>query len=481
MTEFLQEMVEKTLSSGSILAYAAIFFGGVVAGFTPCVYPVLPLTIGYIGNSADGKKGRAALLSVILVGGMALIYAVVGMIVTAIGVPFGSLLGNGWVLSAIAVFFMLMALFLMDVFTFPTLGFLGGLSGKASKRKGMVGALLVGGATGLVVGPCTGPILAVVLLYISTGLREAHGLAYAVQVAGGGLKLFLFGLGQGALIVICGIFAGLLTRLPKAGQWMVWLKKGFALIIMLWACLLFIFIGQNTNFPLLTGLLAGGSSASEEEVGTVEETSAEDPPDGDELQSPSVEQSNQAESLFGGDEFLEEAGADFGPVTDPMPEPIRMNGPAPDFTLETHDGKSLTLSRLKGKRAVILDFGTTTCPYCMQAIPHVKKFVERNRDKNVLLYMVNYKQSKRVVEKLVKDKALNYRVLLDSDGRVTAFYGITGFPTIVFIDADGIIRYASHAMPQNEEKLVEILTAPLEKEETPTEKKEPSPENPTAK
>ena len=286
MSEFLQAMLEEQLSSGSVLAYLVLFAGGVVAGFTPCVYPVLPLTIGYIGNSAGDRKSRAALLSIVLVVGMALVYAVVGMIFTAVGTPFGSLLNNGWVLSALAIFFILMALFLMEVFTFPMPGFLAGLSGKAGKRKSVIGALVVGAASGLVVGPCTGPILGAVLLYIGTGLKDAQGLAYAVQVVDGGVKLFLFGLGQGSLIIICGISAGMLTRLPKAGQWMVWIKKGFAMLIILWACLLLVFVGQNTNFPNLTGLLGGASSSSDE--GPVESAGEVSP-----------------EDRFGGDEFLD--------------------------------------------------------------------------------------------------------------------------------------------------------------------------------
>ena len=158
-------------------------------------------------------------------------------------------------------------------------------------------------------------------------------------------------------------------------------------------------------------------------------------------------------------------GLAFGLIAAAKPKPLEVGDPAPDFTLKTHDDKTLTLSRLKGKRGVVLDFGATWCPYCMEEVPHIKKFVEKTRDKDVLVYMVNYMQSKRVVEKLVKDKALNYRVLLDSDGAVTELYGVQGFPTAIGIDADGIVRYISHKMPRDEKELVRVLTAPLKKEE----------------
>ena len=94
---------------------------------------------------------------------------------------------------------------------------------------------------------------------VSTGAND-------LQVLSGGLKLFLFGLGQGTLIVLCGVFAGLLARLPKSGQWMVTLKKGFAMLVIAGASLLLVYTGQGTDFPDLTRLLAaaeGGATGEE--------------------------------------------------------------------------------------------------------------------------------------------------------------------------------------------------------------------------
>jgi len=286
MGEALSNMLNTTLGSGSVLVYVILFAGGVVAGFTPCVYPVLPLTVGYVGSQASGKKAMAFVLSLSLVLGMAFVYAVVGVVFAAVGTPFGMIMGKGWVLYAIAMFFILMSLFLMDVFTFPAPRFLSGLNAKVgTSRRGVLGALVVGGVSGLVVGPCTGPILAGVLAYIVAGLKEAEGLAYVGQVLGGGLKLFVFGLGQGSLILLCGTFAGLLTRLPKAGQWMVTLKKGFALIILLGASLMLVYVGQNSDFPQLSRLLAAAEGGDRSEATQTE---------------PSTQQGE-----FGGDEFLD--------------------------------------------------------------------------------------------------------------------------------------------------------------------------------
>ena len=264
MTEWLTLMLNDAVSSGSVLVYVLVFVGGVVASFTPCTYPVLPLTVGYVGNAAGGKKSRGFFLSLTLVCGMALVYAVVGTIFAAIGMQFGAIWANGWAVFAIAWFFILMSLFLMDVFTFPVPRFLQNLSGKAGNRQGLLGAFAVGGVSGLVVGPCTGPILAIVIVAVTTTLQQADGLGFVLQVLTGGLKLFLFGLGQGTLILLCGTFAGLLAHLPKSGKWMVTLKKGFAMLVMAGASLLLVYVGQATSFPDLTKLLARTESAAAE-------------------------------------------------------------------------------------------------------------------------------------------------------------------------------------------------------------------------
>ena len=285
MSDWLTTMLDNAVSSGSVLVYILVFAGGVAASFTPCTYPVLPLTIGYVGNASGGKKSRGFVLSLALVFGMALVYAVVGTIFAALGMQFGAIWANGWAVFAIAWFFILMSLFLMDVFPFPVPKFLQNLRAKTGNRQGLVGALAVGGVSGLVVGPCTGPILAIVIVAVSTTLKEANGLGFVLQLLNGGLKLFLFGLGQGALILLCGTFAGLLAYLPKSGQWMVTVKKTFAMLVLAGASLLLIYVGQATNFPDLTRLLAKTESNVTESVKKL---------------APAANASE-----FGGDEFLE--------------------------------------------------------------------------------------------------------------------------------------------------------------------------------
>lgn len=135
--------------------------------------------------------------------------------------------------------------------------------------------------------------------------------------------------------------------------------------------------------------------------------------------------------------------------------------PASDFTLKTHDGKQLTLSKLKGKRGVVLVFFATWCPPCMTEVPHVKKFVTAAKGKNVLIYGVNVQQSKRIVERFIKDRKINYRILLDTKAAVARTYGVRGIPTIIGIDADGVVRYRAHGLPKDSAALIKTLTASL--------------------
>lgn len=146
--------------------------------------------------------------------------------------------------------------------------------------------------------------------------------------------------------------------------------------------------------------------------------------------------------------------------------------PASDFTLATHDGKKLTLSKLEGKRGVVLVFFATWCPSCMAEVPQVKQFVTASKDKNVLVYGVNVQQSQRIVESFVKDRKINYRILLDTDGRVATTYDVTGIPTIIGIDADGVVQYREYALPKDPAALIKTLTATLPKQKAVTKKAE---------
>ena len=147
-------------------------------------------------------------------------------------------------------------------------------------------------------------------------------------------------------------------------------------------------------------------------------------------------------------------------------KPPRVGDKAPDFTLPTHDGKSLTLSKLQGKRGAVLVFFATWCEPCMEEVPHVKALVEATRNEKVLVYGINVDQAEQVIQRFVKAKKINYRVLLDKGAKVTRQYGVVGIPWIVGVDAGGTIRFVGHGIPEGKARdaLVKTLTAPLKNE-----------------
>ncbi|GEM_PF-1315464 len=145
----------------------------------------------------------------------------------------------------------------------------------------------------------------------------------------------------------------------------------------------------------------------------------------------------------------------------PAARAVEVGDEAPDFTLKTHDGKELTLSRLEGERGAVLVFFATTCPTCMAEVPHVKEFVEETRDRDVLVYGVDLGESEETVKRFVRDREVNYRVLLDSKGVAKRAYGVWAIPRVFGIDAAGVVRYKGYTIPRNTDAFVRELTAPL--------------------
>src|SRR5512140_590516 len=107
------------LHGSFLLSYLAVYLGGVLISFTPCVYPVLPITAAFIGAHGSGSRGRGVLLSLIYVLGMAVTYTLLGAIAALSGKLFGQIQASHWTSFFIGNLCILMALSMMDVFTIP--------------------------------------------------------------------------------------------------------------------------------------------------------------------------------------------------------------------------------------------------------------------------------------------------------------------------------------------------------------------------
>jgi len=213
------------LQHSFLLAGLAAYLGGVLISFTPCMYPVAPITVAFIGAHGGGSRWKGFLLSLVYVIGMALTYTALGMIAALTGKLFGQIQTNPWTHVIMANIFILMGLSMLEVFQIPwRVPALVSRLQPREKTQGLVGAFFVGAASGLIMGPCTAPVLAVLLSYTAT----------TQNIFLGAVLLFIFALGMGTLLIFLGVFAGVMASLPKSGQWMKRISQicGWIMIVM---------------------------------------------------------------------------------------------------------------------------------------------------------------------------------------------------------------------------------------------------------
>ncbi len=205
MEHFLSQ-IESYLQSSLLLSFAAAYVGGLLASLTPCVYPMIPITAGVIANSnLGGSKLRGFLLSLCYVTGMAITYAGMGIFAAATGSFFGSINTSPWVFLLIGNIILLLGLGMLDVFNLPVIA-----PQFSTRIKGAAGVFIVGIFSGLVAGPCTAPVLGVLLSYVAT----------TRDMILGAMLLFVFAFGMGAILLAVGTFSGLIASIPRSGAWM---------------------------------------------------------------------------------------------------------------------------------------------------------------------------------------------------------------------------------------------------------------------
>ncbi|TFG93515.1 MAG: hypothetical protein E4H15_01125 [Syntrophobacterales bacterium] len=222
------------LQGAFYIALLAAYLGGVLASFTPCVYPVIPITVAYIGARSSASRGKGFMLSVVYVLGMAAVYTALGGFAALTGKLFGQIQTSPWIYLVIANVCILMGLSMLGVFmlSIPTPQFLAGFRPKG-ERVGIIGSFLVGAVSGLIIGPCTTPVLAVLLSLIATKQSAIFGMTL----------MFVFAIGLGTLLVIVGTFSGLFSSIPKSGLWMTRINKVFGWVL----------IGMGEYFLLKAG------------------------------------------------------------------------------------------------------------------------------------------------------------------------------------------------------------------------------------
>ena len=207
--------------SGLVLTFLLVFGGGLLATLTPCVWPMIPITTGIVLGSKKPGTGAGFVLSGAYVLGMALVYAVLGVVIAMAGGLVGSSLQNPVVIAAVAGLFVAMALSMFGLYEMPLLS----MGSQRFGGGGIAAAMALGGVSALVLSPCVGPLVVSLLTYVaSTGSRVL-----------GGALLFTFGLGMGAPLVLIGTFSGALQKLPRSGAWMLEVRKLFGVVLIAFA------------------------------------------------------------------------------------------------------------------------------------------------------------------------------------------------------------------------------------------------------
>lgn len=228
------------LSSSPLTAIPLIFAAGVLTSLAPCIYPMIPITVAIVGGdsaaqNSSAPRWRPLALSLSYAMGLALLYATLGLIAGLTGTLFGTVSSNPWAYFATANLLLLSALVMLDVIPLRLPSALMARAARAGSGGKMTGAFVMGGASGLVAAPCSAPVMAAVLTWVGVTRSGLLGFVY----------LFVFSLGMTTFLVLAGTFSGVLTRLPRAGVWMLWLKRAFAVIILVAAEYYLVLTGQQ--------------------------------------------------------------------------------------------------------------------------------------------------------------------------------------------------------------------------------------------
>ena len=214
------------LAHGWLWAFATVFVGGFLTSLTPCVYPMISITVSLFGaRDESSTRARSMALATAYVAGICVMYTTLGVSFALAGRAFGTFMASPAFMVPIAIFFLLMAASMFGAFdlSLPAewqqrLNTVGG--------KGFGGAFGMGLVGGIIAAPCTGPVLASVLAYVAT----------TRSVILGGSLLFTYALGMGVLFFVIAAFA---VSLPRSGQWMEVVKSFFG-IVMVVAALYFL-------------------------------------------------------------------------------------------------------------------------------------------------------------------------------------------------------------------------------------------------
>ncbi len=205
--------------SGILLGLIFVFIGGLALNLTPCVYPLIPITIGFFGGQSEGSTKRLVMMGILFVLGLAVTYSIIGVVTSLTGAIFGALLQSPIAIIAVATILIALSLSMFGVYEFKLPDSLVAKAGGA--KGGMFGAFFMGLTLGIVAAPCIGPFVIGLVTYVASKQDPFFGF----------IMFFVLALGLGTPYLFLAIFSGKIKNLPRAGEWMQEVEHIFGLIL----------------------------------------------------------------------------------------------------------------------------------------------------------------------------------------------------------------------------------------------------------
>jgi thioredoxin:protein disulfide reductase len=205
--------------AGFWLTLLGIFFGGMALNLTPCIYPLIPITVSYFGGMSKNAGGRTIVHGILYISGLAISNSALGVTASLTGGMMGELLQKPAVLVLVAGMLIFLALSFFDLWE---LRLPRSLTRVATMNfGGYFGTLFMGLTLGIVAAPCLGPFMLGLLTYVAQLGDPLLGFLY----------FFVLSIGMGLPLAMLAIFSGALKNLPLSGGWLMWIRKGLGWVL----------------------------------------------------------------------------------------------------------------------------------------------------------------------------------------------------------------------------------------------------------